>query len=364
MNSYVNNNSISTFDQLLAYKPELAGDREKYEEIIKAHPMRVTPYYASLINWDDPEDPIRKMSVPSLGELNTDGMYDTSGESQNTKMEGLQHKYRQTALLLFTNTCAMYCRHCFRKRLVGLPSSEILHHANEAVKYIGEHKEINNVLVSGGDPLTVKTDLLGKILKQLAAIAHLDFIRIGTRVPVVDPHRIIEDHALLDLFENLTHSQKRIYIVTQFNHPNELTDISKSAIQAILDRGIVILNQAVLLKGVNDDPGVLAELMAELTRVGVNPYYVFQCRPVKRVKNAFQHSIYKGYQIIEEAKKLMNGPTKRFRYALSHETGKIEIISMTDKEMFFKYHQAKNPADYGRFFSLPLDKETGWLYDL
>ncbi len=361
MNSYVSNTSINTFDQLLAYRPEMAKEREKYEEIIKAHPMRITPYYASLINWDDPNDPIRKMSVPGLEELDTDGTYDTSGESQNTKLEGLQHKYRQTALLLTTNTCAMYCRHCFRKRLVGLPSSEILNKANEAVKYISEHKEINNVLVSGGDPLTIKTDLLGKIVKELAAIAHLDFIRIGTRIPVVDPHRIIDDDQLLDLLEDLTHSKKRIYIVTQFNHPNEITDISRSAIQAIIDRGIVVLNQAVLLKGVNDDPKVLAELMSQLTRIGVNPYYVFHCRPVKRVKHAFQHSLYRGHQIVEEAKKLMNGPTKRFRYALSHERGKIEIISMTDKEMYFKFHQAKDPADYGRFFSLPLDKETGWL---
>ena len=364
MNAYTNNNSISSFEQLLLYRPELAKNREAFEQIINEHPMRLTPYYAGLIDWDDENDPIRRMSVPSLGELDPDGMYDTSGESTNTKMSGLQHKYRQTALLLVTNACAMYCRHCFRKRLVGLPSSEIMNQANEAVEYIKQHKEINNVLVSGGDPLTLNTNLLGKILKELAAIAHLDFIRIGTRIPVVDPHRLTDDLALLDLLEDLTTTKKRIYIVTQFNHPRELTDIAKSAIQSILDRGIVMLNQAVLLKGVNDSPEVLAELMSELTQIGVTPYYVFQCRPVARVKNVFQRSLYDAYQIVEEAKKLMNGPTKRFRFAMSHETGKIEIISMTESEMYFKYHQAKDMENFGRFFSQPMDKKAGWLYNI
>jgi len=146
--------------------------------------MRITRYYMSLIDWSDPDDPIRKMIVPSVGELNLSGSYDTSGEQESTKMPGLQHKYSQTALILATNRCASYCRYCFRKRLVGLPTKETLRRADNAIEYIMEHKEINNVLITGGDPFVLQTKVIGKLLDKLSTISHLDFIRFGTKVPV------------------------------------------------------------------------------------------------------------------------------------------------------------------------------------
>jgi KamA family protein len=162
---------------------------EKLEQVAKIHPMRISPYYLSLIDWSDPEDPIRKMAVPSEGEMNLEGLCDTSGEAENTRMRGLQHKYSETALILATNRCAMYCRHCFRKRLVGLQTEEILRHFEEAVQYTREHEEINNVLVSGGDPLVLGNEIIEEFLKSLGRIDHLNFIRIGSRVPVTLPSR-------------------------------------------------------------------------------------------------------------------------------------------------------------------------------
>jgi len=326
--------------------------------------MRITRYYMSLIDWSDPDDPIRKMIVPSVGELNLSGSYDTSGEQESTKMPGLQHKYSQTALILATNRCASYCRYCFRKRLVGLPTKETLRRADNAIEYIMEHKEINNVLITGGDPFVLQTKVIGKLLDKLSTISHLDFIRFGTKVPVTFPDRILEDNELLTLLGSNSLKNRRIYVVTQFNHPREITRKSSDAVDLLLRSGVIVNNQTVLLKGVNDDPKILAELQNKLVSIGVNPYYVFQCRPVKRIKKNFQIPLYKGYEIVEDAKKRLNGHSKRFKYIMSHRTGKIEIVGIMGDYIYFKYHQAKVPKNMGKLFRKKINKTAGWLDDL
>ncbi len=252
--------SISTIAQLGDYielTPEL---EQQLQEIVAIHPMRITQYYMSLIDKYDPNDPIRRMTVPSEEEFNLFGSYDTSGERENTMMPGLQHKYAQTALILATNRCATYCRYCFRKRLVGLPTEEILQRFNDAVKYIENHEEINNVLISGGDPFVLSTGVIKEFLEKLSNIPHLDFIRFGTRVPVTFPDRILEDGDLLTVLENNSQESRRIYVVTQFNHPREITQKATDAVSRLIRSGVILDNQSVLLRGVNDDPETLAEL--------------------------------------------------------------------------------------------------------
>ncbi len=339
-------------------------ESERLRGVTELHPMSVTPYYLSLIDWSDPHDPIRKMAIPSVSELSPIGSYDPSGERENTKLPGVQHKYARTALVLVTNRCAVYCRHCFRKRLVGLPSDEILKRFEDAVRYIVEHHEINNVLLSGGDPLVLSTDALSVMLENLSRIDHLDFIRIGTRVPVVLPDRILDDSELCALFREHSRPDKRIYVVTQVNHPREITEKSTSAVAALIRSGVIVSNQAVLLKGVNDDPEVLAELQRRLVGIGVSPYYVFQCRPVKRVKSLFQVPLARAYRIVEDAKAALDGHSKRFKFVMSHRTGKIEVVGIVDDQVYLRYHQAKDPADMGRFFRRRLTPGAGWLDDL
>ena len=347
----------------IAKKAEFSRtERTKLETIAKVHPMRASPYYLSLIDWNNPDDPIRKMAVPSVEELNLEGSYDTSGEAENTKMPGLQHKYSETALILATNRCAMYCRHCFRKRLVGLPSEEILKRFDEAADYIARHKEINNVLISGGDPLVLKNKIIEKFLSVLDKIDHLKFIRIGSRVPVTLPARLA-DSELLAIFKKYSKSEKRLHIVTHFNHPKEITPHSIEAVNSLLEAGVSISNQTVLLRGVNDDPETLATLMNNLVGIGVSPYYVFQCRPVKRVKHHFQVPMCKGVKIVEKAKADCNGLSKSFKYVMSHVTGKIEILGIIDDEIFFKYHEAKERRNLGVMFKRKVDFEAGWLED-
>ncbi len=353
--------TICTVEQLENYAGRL-DDEEKLKQVIKIHPMRISPYYLRLINWEDPDDPIKKIAVPSSEEQSLEGFYDTSGEAENTKMLGLQHKYAETALILATNRCAVYCRHCFRKRLVGLPSKEILKRFEDAADYIAEHEEINNVLISGGDPLVLKTEIIERFLEVLTRIDHLSFIRFGSRTPVTLPSRF-SDPELLALFKKYSGMDKRLYVVTQFNNPREITPQSISAVNKLIKSGVLLSNQTVLLRGVNDDPETLATLMDRLVSIGVTPYYVFQCRPVKRVKHHFQVPICEGVRIVEQAKARCNGHSKRFKYVMSHKTGKIEILGILDGDVYFKYHEAKDRQNLGVMFKRRVDENAGWLDD-
>lgn len=356
--------NICTIAQLKKHIDLSPEEEGQLREIMRIHPMSITLYYMSLIDINNPDDPIRKMAVPSKEELNAIGSYDTSGERENTKMPGLQHKYLQTALILATNRCAMYCRYCFRKRLVGLPTTEIVRRFNDAVNYVGNHKEINNVLITGGDPFVLSTKVIKQFLDKLSVFTHLEFIRFGTRVPVTFPNRILEDEELLTLLANTTANRKRVYVVTQFNHPREITQDSVAAVESLICSDVIVNNQTVLLHGVNDNPEILAELQNKLVGIGVNPYYVFQCRPVKRVKSQFQVPLYKGYEIVEDAKKLLNGHSKRFKYIMSHLSGKIEMVGIMDDYLYFKYHQAKDYDNSGKLFKKKLNTTAGWLDEL
>ncbi|MHC1596564.1 MAG: KamA family radical SAM protein [Candidatus Syntropharchaeales archaeon] len=356
--------NIHTLDDLKEYVELSPKEEKQLRKVIKRHPMNVSRYYLSLIDWNDPGDPIKKMAIPGVNELDIAGSYDTSGEHENTKMPGLQHKYAQTALILATNRCATYCRHCFRKRLVGLPNQEVIRRFEMATRYIRAHEEIDNVLITGGDPLILPTRVIERMLEMLTDIKHLNFIRFGSRVPVTFPERIVEDEEFLDMLKVYSLNDRRCYVVTQFNHPREITSQSTEAVDRLIGSGVPVNNQTVLLKGVNDDPETMAKLQSKLIGIGVNPYYIFQCRPVKRVKHHFQVPLYRGYEIIEGAKRKLNGHSKRFKYIMSHRTGKIEIVGILDDEIYFKYHQAKNPRNIGKFFKRKLNREASWLDDL
>ncbi len=352
--------SVRNVDGLRKVLPMSEEECQQMAGIIEKYPLCINPYYLGLVNPEDPNDPIRKMCIPDVSEFSEGGQTDTSGEADNTVIQGMQHKYRQTALILSTNQCAMYCRHCFRKRMVGSSSEETAKYIPEMVDYVRNHPEINNVLISGGDAFLNSNATIEEYLQQFCAVDSLGFIRFGTRIPVVLPQRIYEDAALLNLLETYG-KKKQIIIVTQFNHPRELTGEAALGIQALKKVGCVIRNQTVLLKGVNDDSDVLAQLMNDLVSLGIIPYYIFQCRPVMGVKNQFQVPLRRGIGIVEGAKKHMSGQAKSVRYAMSHPTGKIEILASTGPTTILcKYHQAKYDKDHGRTFFLDADDTLCW----
>ena len=352
---------IRDVGKLDRYLKLTSEDAQRIEEISERYPICIPPYYLNLIDPENPDDPIRRICIPGTQELSGTGVEDTSGEGDNTVIRGMQHKYRQTALILTTNQCSMYCRHCFRKRMVGYSEHETAEHVREMADYVTQHTEINNVLLSGGDALINPNSVIETYLETFSQIPTLDFIRIGTRTPVVLPMRIYEDEELLGILKKYNR-KKQILIVTHFNHPNEVTPEARKAVDALIACGCVVRNQTVLLKGVSDDPETLARLLNTLVSIGVIPYYVFQCRPARGALDEFQIPILKGSAIVEEAKSMMNGQAKSIHYCMSHVTGKIEILgALEGNKMLFKYHQAKYAKDNSRIFTQELAPDQCWL---
>ena len=354
--------NITGIDDLIREAGLSEEDACRLQPILRQFPMSIPSYYFSLIDWNDPDDPVRKMAVPSPEELDLHGTFDPSNEASNTVIQGIQHKYGPTALILSTQRCAMYCRHCFRKRLVGLEAKkESVESPQAAADYVKAHPEITNVLISGGDSFLNSNKVIREYLELFSGMDQLDLIRFGTRVPVVFPQRIYEDRELLDMLEEYN-EKKQIYLVTQFDHPREITPESIRAVKELIRRGIVVRNQTVLLRGVNDSVEVLSDLLRKLTIIGVVPYYIFQCRPVAGLAHRFQVPLAEGVKIVDEARYGQNGQGKSMRYVLSHHTGKIEILGMADDtHLVMKYHNAKDPADRNRLFLIEPRPDQCWL---
>lgn len=324
------------------------------------HTFSTTKYYASLMNVEDENDPLKKMQLPMEAELIELGKEDTSNEGKYTKVRGLQHKYKNTALMLVSEKCAMYCRYCFRKRMVGKTNEEVGEDLKEGFNYVRNHKEIDNILFSGGDPLFQDAKHINTLLEEAFSIEHLHFVRFGSRIPVVMPMRIYEDQELQKVLKKHGASGK-LHIVTQFNHPNELTEETKKCMTVLKECNITVRNQSVLLKGVNDDPEVLAELFNKLVAFGITPYYIYQCRPVKNVKSHFQLPLEEGLKIVQEARAKLNGIAKAFRYLMSTYDGKIEVVGHTEDKIYCKYNQAHNEEKIGKLFTVDKSDTLAWV---
>lgn len=337
-------------------------ERSRLKEITEKFAFRANDYYLKLIDWNDPDDPIRKLVIPNEGELAEYGCWDASGEDANYAVPGCQHKYKTTALLLVSEVCGAYCRYCFRKRLFKNDVREAVSNVDQGIAYIAGHPEINNVLLTGGDSLMLSTARLGGILGKLRDISHVKIIRLGSKIPVFQPMRIYEDPALPELIRTFSSVEKRIYIMAHINHPREITPEAKKAFAALHDAGAVIVNQTPVLKGINDDPGVLGELLDKLSWAGVTPYYFFVNRPVAG-NRAFALPLEQVYRVVEMAKARTSGLGKRVRLSMSHSSGKIEILAIEHGKAYLKYHQSREDR-YGEFMVLDCPPDTAWFDDL
>jgi lysine 2,3-aminomutase len=338
------------------------SEREKLKKITDKFVFRVNDYYLSLINWDDPEDPIRKLVIPGEGELTEYGRWDASDEDANYVVPGCQHKYRTTALLIVSEVCGAYCRYCFRKRLFRNDVKEAQSDVTMGLEYIASHPEINNVLLTGGDSLILSTSKLRSIIERLREIEHVKIIRLGSKIPVFNPMRISEDQELLDLIRTYSTEDKRIYVMAHINHPREITPEARKAFKALHDAGAIVVNQTPVLKGINDDPVVLGELLDRLSWAGVTPYYFFVNRPIAGNRE-FVLPLERVYQIVEEAKARTSGLGKRVRLSMSHSSGKIEILAIEEGKAYLKYHQSRD-HEYGKFMILDCPQHAEWFDDL
>lgn len=351
--------SVSELDNLIGLVPK---EREKMETVTDLFPFRSNEYYLSLIDWKDGHDPLRRIVVPDIRELKKSGSADPSCEKDYTKQPGLQHKYDQTGLLLLTDVCGGICRFCFRKRLFMSCERETVKDVSANIEYIREHREITNVLLTGGDPLTLETRQLEPILRELREIPHVNIIRIGSKMLAYNPYRILNDSSLGPMLSRYSTPEKRIYLMAHFNHPREITDVTIRAAEALQKAGVIVVNQTPVLMGINDSPETFTTLFRKLSFAGISPYYVFQCRPTTG-NHLFQVPVEQSYEILQKSWQACSGLAKRARFVMSHATGKIEVVGRSAGHVFMRYHQAADKENIGKFMVFRSNPVARWFDD-
>ena len=288
-------NRIETFEQLNQYIKLTAEEQEGVRKSLETLRMAITPYYLSLIDPNDPNDPVRRQAIPTAAEthISPADLTDPLHEDEDSPVPGLTHRYPDRVLFLITDMCSMYCRHCTRRRFAGQndcesPSERI----QRCIDYIAKTPTVRDVLLSGGDALMVSDKMLESIIQRLRAIPHVEIIRLGSRTPVVCPQRITDD------LVNMLKKYHPIWLNTHFNHPNEMTPEASAALAKLADAGIPLGNQSVLLRGVNDCVHIMKRLVHLLVKNRVRPYYIYQCDLSMGLEH-FRTPVSKGIEIIE-----------------------------------------------------------------
>ncbi len=284
-------NSLDELRPILRLTPEEEAGVQASDRLR----LDITPYFASLIDPDDPNCPIRRQVIPTVHELEafSAAMEDSLNEDGHSPIPGLVHRYPDRVLMLVTTQCASYCRYCTRSRLVGDPAAQFSRADYEAqLAYIAQTPQIRDVLLSGGDPLILQQHILEMLLQRLRAIPHVEIIRIGTRVPVFLPQRITQD--LVDMLRRF----HPLWMNIHFNHPKEITPEVRQAVNRLADAGIPLGSQSVLLAGVNDCPNIIKRLVHELVKIRVRPYYLYQCDLVEGAGH-FRTPVARGIEIME-----------------------------------------------------------------
>lgn len=315
-------NRIRTPRQLAAVFPDMVAGPD-LTSVVTKYPMAITPYYASLIRRLDNSDPIFQMCVPQVQELSDPPFLtpDPLEECRDMPVPGMVHRYPDRALVIATTMCSMYCRHCTRKRIAGTRETSISkRRLEQVVAYLNAHPQISDVIISGGDPLTMSTEHIEAVVARLRQVPSVQIIRIGTRVPVVLPYRVTDELC------QMLRKYHPVWINTHFNHPQELTKEAIAACNRLADAGIPLGNQSVLLRGVNDRPQIIEQLCRGLVRNRVRPYYLYQCDLVRGVEH-FRTPLARGMEIMEYLRGRLSGvaiPT--FVVDAPHGGGKIPVL--------------------------------------
>ncbi|GAA0239728.1 lysine 2,3-aminomutase [Metaclostridioides mangenotii] len=288
-------NRITTVEELKKYIPLTEHEEQGVKECLKTLRMSITPYYLSLIDPTNPNDPVRKQAIPTSDELKVSDadLDDPLHEDGDSPVPGLTHRYPDRALLLITDQCAMYCRHCTRRRFAGQnDGAQPVDRIDKAIEYIRNTPAIRDVLLSGGDALLMSDDRLEYIIRKLREIPHVEIVRIGSRVPVVMPQRITDN------LVNMLKKYHPVWLNTHFNHPKEITPEAIEACTKMVNAGIPLGNQSVLLRGVNDCMHVMMKLVNDLANIRVRPYYIYQCDLSNGIEH-FRTPVAKGIEIME-----------------------------------------------------------------
>ena len=288
-------NRIETLEDLKKYVALTPEEEEGVKACLGTLRMAITPYYLSLIDPEDPNDPVRKQAIPTAKELHRSAadLEDPLHEDTDSPVPGLTHRYPDRVLVLTTDQCSMYCRHCTRRRFAGQTDAAVpVDQIDKCIEYVATHPEVRDVLLSGGDVLMLSDDRLDYIFTKLRAIPHVEIVRLGSRTPVVMPQRITPELCAV------LKKHHPVWLNTHFNHPNELTAEAAAACAMLADAGVPLGNQSVLLAGVNDCVHVMKKLVHELVKNRVRPYYIYQCDLSLGLEH-FRTPVSKGIEIIE-----------------------------------------------------------------
>ena len=288
-------NRIETLEDLKKYVALTPEEEEGVKACLGTLRMAITPYYLSLIDPEDPNDPVRKQAIPTAKELHRAAadLEDPLHEDTDSPVPGLTHRYPDRVLVLTTDQCSMYCRHCTRRRFAGQTDAAVpVDQIDKCIEYVAAHPEVRDVLLSGGDVLMLSDERLDYIFTKLRAIPHVEIVRLGSRTPVVMPQRITPELCAV------LKKHHPVWLNTHFNHPNEITAEAAAACAMLADAGVPLGNQSVLLAGVNDCVHVMKKLVNELVKIRVRPYYIYQCDLSLGLEH-FRTPVSKGIEIIE-----------------------------------------------------------------
>ncbi len=342
-------NSFTSLGQLAAFLNLIPDELGSVQDAKNTLPLRITPYYASLLAMADGSLGLRKSVVPQVFEyqIAPEEALDPLDEEKTSPLPNLVHRYPDRVLFLATSFCSVYCRYCTRTHMVGKKNRNEMSklHWDNAIAYISQHPEVRDVLISGGDPLTLSDEHLHYLLSRLRAIPHLEIIRIGTKVPAVLPQRITRS------LVNILKKNHPLYLSLHFTHPDEITIESKEACDRLANAGIPLGSQTVLLKGINDEVGVMRKLMQKLLVVRVRPYYLYQCDPIPG-SGHMRTTVQKGLDIIQG----LRGHTSGYavpHYVIDAPGGGGKIPLLPD---YYQGHDGKDVVlkNYqGNFFKYP-----------
>jgi len=346
---------VDSYEKLSQYINVTEEEKEAIEKLDTK--WGTTPYFASLMDPDDPDDPIRRQVVPSMRETeNVYGIDDYLVWKENRATEEVRpdciaRQYHDRVAFTVMDVCGIYCRHCFRKELVVDKDLSLRFDVDEGIEWIREHEEVRDVLVTGGDPFLLSDEKIEYIITSLRDIDHVQMIRFGSRTPIVLPQRITED--LMEILSG--YHRVPIWLNTQCNHPNEITEETAKAVYKLMQCGVNVGNQAVLLKGINDDAETFRELHQKLLTVRIRPYYVFYCEPAPGIDH-FRTPVEKGAELIRDALRGHTTGLAQPMYVIATNVGKIPlmpdyyIIDQDEEKYTLRNHR-------GEITSLPNIKE-------
>lgn len=344
-------NQVNTIEKLANYINVTEEEKEAIETLKTT--WGTTPYFASLMDKDDPECPIRKQVIPSIKELvNEFGMknylvWKENRATEEVRPDCIARQYHDRIAFTVIDICGNYCRHCFRKELVVDKDLQLRFDFDEGLAWIREHKEIRDVLITGGDPLLLANDKLEYLITQLREMRHIEMIRIGSRLPIVLPQRITDGlKKAIGGFHKIP-----VWINTQCNHPKEITAETEKAVFELMSCGINVGNQAVLLKGINDEVETFRKLHQKLLQTRIRPYYVFYCEPAPGIDH-FRTPVEKGAELIRDALRGHTTGLAQPMYVQATNIGKVPlmpdyyIVDKDDKEYTLRNHM-------GQFVKIP-----------